>query len=114
MNNEFFELCAKTMDKIENDSAGKIYLLNDGVKEKAARLYEDFCKKYENAEIKYDTAYRQICVTADTYVWDVRGRERDNVYNADIVSIDSANDGMLNVECVFKNAFMMVGEMVEG
>ena len=114
MNNEFFKLCAKTMDKIERESAGKIYLLNVGVSEKAARLYEDFYKKYENAEIEYDTAYRQIRVTADTYVWDVRGQERDNVYYADIVSIDSTNDGMLHVECVFKNAFETVGETVEG
>lgn len=114
MNNEFFKLCAKTMDKIEKDSAGKIYLLNIRVREKAERLYEDFYKKYENAEIEYDTAYRQICVTADTYVWDVRGRERDNLYNADIVSIDSTNDGMLHVECIFKNAFETVGEPVEG
>lgn len=44
----------------------------------------------------------------------MRGQERDNVYYADIVSIDSTNDGMLHVECVFKNAFETVGETVEG
>ncbi len=44
----------------------------------------------------------------------MRGQERDNVYYADIVSIDSTNDGMLHVECVFTNAFETVGETVEG
>lgn len=113
MENDFFKLCVEVMEDIERDSLNKVYTLNEEVNEKALALYEEFCRKYECANIEYNKAYRNICVAAKTYVFEVRDKDKDKLYNADIIGIDSTNDGMLEIECMFKNAFEMVGERVE-
>ena len=114
MDNDFFKLCAEVMDEIEKNSVNKVYMLNERVNEKALRLYEDLCRNCDHASIEYNKAYRRICVNAKTYVFNVYDKDKDALYGADFICIDSTNDGMLRIECVFKNAFEMVGEIVEG
>ena len=110
MNDDFYKILSKAMDKIEKDSIHEVYILNPDVELKAQCLYSEFITSNMKARIEYSPAYMQITVIAETRLLDTSANNRkQKLLSADVVCIDALSNGILHIECMFNNAFRKVG-----
>ncbi|MCR4693489.1 MAG: hypothetical protein K5664_06375 [Firmicutes bacterium] len=110
MNNDFYKMLSKAMEKVENDSINAIYILNPDVELKAQNLYSKLISSEIKAKIEYSPAYMQITVIAETPVLDIcTNNFKQSLLNADVVCVDALSNGILHIECMFNNAFRKVG-----